>query len=82
MIISDWQEVKRNTLRGFFTVTLPSGLKIRDCSLHEKNGARWIAFPVKKNDDKFAPLIEFTSRGVAENFRRQVIDALKALGHA
>jgi hypothetical protein len=82
--ISNWKAVEKNTLRGLFSVTLPSGMVIHKVSFHEKNGQRWIGLPAEKRGDAcvFTPLIEFTSRSVADNFRRQVIDELKALGHA
>jgi hypothetical protein len=38
----------KNTLQTFFTATTPSGLVIRGCSLHVKNGARWIGMPAQK----------------------------------
>lgn len=70
------------------TVELPSGMAIHHLSLHEKNGARWIAMPVEKHTNRsdgktsFEPLVEFVSRQVAGNFRRQVIQALEAKGLA
>lgn len=82
LTISNWKPVQINTLVGFFTVTTVSGLVIHQCSLHDKNGQRWIGLPTQKRGDEYLPLVEFTTRKVADNFRRQVIDALKALGHA
>jgi hypothetical protein len=41
----------KNTLRGFFTVAFPSGLIIRDCMLHEKNGKRWVSLPAREYTD-------------------------------
>jgi DNA-binding cell septation regulator SpoVG len=83
LTISNWKRFEKNTLRGLFTVTLPSGMIIHKVSLHEKNGQRWIGLPYEKRegDTAFKPLVEFTSRSVADSFRRQVVDALKALGH-
>jgi DNA-binding cell septation regulator SpoVG len=83
--ISNWKAFSQNTLRGFFSVTLPSGLIIHNCSLHEKNDSRWIGLPAqsyRKKDGSvgYVRLIEFTSSELADNFRRQVLDALTAAG--
>ena len=42
---SDWRGLERNTLRGFFRLTLPSGIQINDCTFHEKGESRWIGLP-------------------------------------
>lgn len=85
--ISDWKAIQKNTLRGFYTVELPSGMVIHKCSLHEKNGQRWIGLPTEKYSKRdgttaYSILIEFTSRQVEGNFRRQVLLALEAEGLA
>jgi DNA-binding cell septation regulator SpoVG len=78
----------RPSLRAFFTIELPSGMAIHSCSLHEKNGSRWVAMPAEKRTNRedgktsYKPLVEFISRQVADNFRRQVIQALEAEGLA
>jgi hypothetical protein len=40
---SEWRPLERNTLKGF--LTLPSGLTLRECSLHEKDRRRWVGLP-------------------------------------
>jgi hypothetical protein len=87
MQISEWKQVEKNTLRGFFTVTLPSGMVIHKLSLHEKNGQRWIGLPAEKyvkqgGATAYTTLIEFSSRQIADNFRKQVLLALEAQGLA
>lgn len=43
---SDWHPMARATLRGFVTLKLePSGIVIRECTLHERDGKRWVALP-------------------------------------
>jgi hypothetical protein len=79
--IADWKPHPKNTLRGFFTAALPSGLVIHDCMLHERNGARWIAFPGREWKDaqgnrQFSRFVEFSSRRAAGRFRDAVLDAL------
>jgi hypothetical protein len=49
---SDWREVMRNSLKGFCHLTLsPSGLILRDCALHERDGRRWIGLPSRPQID-------------------------------
>ena len=43
----DFREVRKNTLRGFFTLQYGK-LEINDCALHQKNGRSWFAFPGRK----------------------------------
>jgi hypothetical protein len=87
MTILGWKKVDKNTLRGFFSVALPSGMIIHKCSLHEKKGQRWIGLPAEKYTKQggttaYATLVEFTSRQIADNFRKQVLLALEAEGLA
>jgi DNA-binding cell septation regulator SpoVG len=43
-----WRRVEStSSLRGFFTLRLPSGLVIHDLSLHEREGSRWVQLPGK-----------------------------------
>jgi DNA-binding cell septation regulator SpoVG len=81
IIIADWKPHTKNTLRGFFSATLPSGMVIHNVTVHEKGEARWISLPSREwtNDQgirQFAKLIEFTDRATANKFRDQVLDAL------
>lgn len=87
MHISDWKPFQKNTLRGFFTLTLDSGLVIHKCSAHVKNGSRWIGLPAQRYTKKdgstaYVNILEFTDRKIADNFSAQVlrlIDAAKLL---
>jgi len=45
--IVEFRAYVKNTLQGFLTVRVPSGWEIRDITLHEKNGKRWISMPAK-----------------------------------
>ena len=40
ILVWDWKAYQKNTLRGFLSLTLPSGLVIHNCTLHQKDGAR------------------------------------------
>jgi len=47
MRASGWRPHLSGSLRGFFTLELPSGLIINDLTLHEKDGKRWVGLPGK-----------------------------------
>jgi hypothetical protein len=81
IVIADWRPRQKNTLQGFFTATLPSGLVFHDLMLHERNGTRWIGFPAREWKDaegrrNFARFIDFRDRTTADRFRGAVLLAL------
>jgi DNA-binding cell septation regulator SpoVG len=56
---------------------------IHKVGLHQRGTARWISAPgEKQTDGNYKGLVEFTSREVANNFRRQVLLALQEQGLA
>jgi hypothetical protein len=83
--ISNWKTLEKNTLRGFFTVTMPSGLILHNCSLHIKNASRWIGLPSQKYEKNgvanYTPMVEFATREAGDKFRDLVMDALDEAGH-
>ena len=89
MQISNWKSVNgEGALRGFFSVTLTSGMIIHKCSLCEKNGQRWVRLPVEKYTKPggvattYVVIIEFTSEEMSKLFRGEVMRALEAEGLA
>ena len=79
--IVDFKPFVKNTLRGFCTIVLPSGMAIHSCTLHEKDGKRWISFPAEKFTNKdgevsYKRLIEFADRATADKFRDQALEAI------
>jgi hypothetical protein len=81
MIARDFRVPEKNTLKGFFSLELTSGLVIHECSLHEKDGKAWISLPAKPqldfegrhrigNDGKklYSPVIEFRNDKIKRNF--------------
>src|SRR4051794_40002932 len=80
--ISEYREVTSNTLRAFFTVTLPNGLFIRDCSLHERGDDRWIGVPIRKSPAKHSSfrdneLVGFKDGNLGKEFRRRTLEAVE-----
>src|SRR5262245_59263379 len=80
--VSNWKPLKSGSLRGFLTVTVRSGLIIHDCQLLEAGGKRWIRLPAHRfqsadGSRKYQPLVEFTSKHAALNFRESVLRAIE-----
>ena len=89
--ISDWKPLTRGTLRGFATVSMPSGMIVREVAVYVTNGKAWAKPPsrpmvgrdgkVLVGDDgktKYSPLIEFISKSVRDRWSEAVIAALLA----
>jgi len=81
MKVLDFRPVDKNTLKGFFTLELPSGLLIHDMCLHEKNSKRWVSFPArpytaKDGTEKWARIVDIPDRDRWGQFNRQALDAV------
>jgi hypothetical protein len=83
MEIVSWREMKKGeTLQGFFSVALPSGLLLIDLTYHKrKDGARWVGMPAKsfqKTDGaaSWVPMVDFTGKVARERFTKQALQAL------
>ncbi|MGC1485353.1 MAG: hypothetical protein WA789_16290 [Candidatus Acidiferrum sp.] len=79
--VTNWKPFSKKSLRGFFTLTLPSGMVLHQCSYFVKGDSRWIGLPSQKFTKKdgtvtYTPMVEFTSREVADKFRDQAVAAL------
>jgi len=77
--ILSFRKFEKNTLRGFLEVELPSGMCIRDLTLHEKNGSRWIGYPSKpyEKDGKqsWVNQIWFEDKEIHKKFQDQILSA-------
>jgi hypothetical protein len=92
---SDWRAVVKNSLQGFCVLTLsPSGLVLRDCSVHERpDGKRWVGLPAKPQLDSegrhrkdpasgkplWLPLVEIKGKAERERFQRAALAAVDEL---
>lgn len=80
--IKEFRKFEKNTLRGFLTVLLhPSGIEIRDITLHEKNNTRWVNMPSRPYQDedgstKYSYIIYFPNKDRAKQFQNAVLTAL------
>jgi hypothetical protein len=80
-VATNWKPHVKNTLQGFLTLTLPSGLVIHNCTLHRKNGVRWLGLPAQRysKDDgstSYATLIEFTTEEARQRFQEAALEAV------
>jgi hypothetical protein len=68
--LREWRPVLRNTLRGFCSVELPSGLQIDDIAVHVRGGKAWVSFPAR-------PMLDADGRQVMRDGRLQYISMLR-----
>lgn len=87
--LTDWREMKRNSLRGFASVRI-GGLLVKDIAVHNSYGKRWAQLPAKpiidrdghakKNDQgktQYVPVLEWTRRELADDFSNSVVEAIE-----
>jgi hypothetical protein len=88
--ISDWKPLERNTVRGFCTIHLPSGLTLHEVSLHSRDGHWWVMTAAKPmlskdgaalRDDagkiRYSPIVSFESKAARDRFNAGVLAALR-----
>jgi hypothetical protein len=91
IVVSDWKPLRRGTLRGFVTATLPSGLIMHEISVFVSNGRAWAMPPSKPMIDRngcvmlddagkkrYSPLFEFASPEIRHRWSEAVVAALLA----
>jgi hypothetical protein len=91
---SDLREHVSGTLRAFVKLTLsPSGLKLSDCTYHEREDRRWIGLPGKPQLDSdgrvckdpatgktlHTPLVEIVGKAERERFQQAALAAVDRL---
>jgi hypothetical protein len=73
----------KNTMKGWLDLALPAvGLKLLGCTLHEKNGSRWIGLPAREYQDngvrRWAPIVDTLSKEAREALQKAALAALDA----
>lgn len=89
--ITEWRPLIKNTLRGFCIIELPSGLIVREVSVHTKNGKAWASLPSRPQLDgdgrqvvnhagkkQYTALLGWRDRDLSDRFSIAVIDAVLA----
>ncbi|HEY1430413.1 MAG TPA: hypothetical protein VGF39_02105 [Stellaceae bacterium] len=90
MVLRECRPVPRNTLRGFCCVELPSGLVVRDISIHQKAGRWWASLPARPVLDaegrqvrnhaahaQYAALLGWRDRDLADRFSGAVVELVR-----
>src|SRR5690348_3221833 len=89
VIIEDFSSIRKNTLRGFCKVIMPSGMVLHDVSVHVDSGRAW-ASPASKamiskegavmrdaeGRVRYVPVGSFTSKSVRDRFSNSISDAV------
>jgi len=81
--VCNWKPLDHGSLRGFLTLTLPSGVVIHDCQLLEAGGRRWVGLPSRRflmadGRAHYEPIIEFATRKAHRNFARTALEVVEA----
>jgi hypothetical protein len=95
IMATDWRPRVQNTLQGFLTLKLsPSGIVLRECSLHEaKDDRRWIGLPSKPQIGEdgrhrtdpttskklYTPIVEVAGKNERERFQAAALAAVDRL---
>lgn len=79
--ITNFRRHDRNTLRGFFDVTLDNGLTIKGCTYHEKGERQWIGLPSKQyttpeGGTAWQPIVGFEEKRDAWAFSDAAVKAI------
>jgi hypothetical protein len=80
--VADAKRFTKNTLRGFFSLEfISTGMVIKDCMLHEKNGKQWIAFPgkpyIKDGAQSWVNIIDFADSRRKYLFQDEVLPLVR-----
>ena len=80
--VRSFRKFEKNSLRGFLVIYMTNiGLEIRDATVHEKDGKRWIGLPAKPYQDesgntKYSHIIKFTDKAKWSLFQDLALKAL------
>ncbi|SIQ46336.1 MULTISPECIES: hypothetical protein [Acidiphilium] len=91
LTITEWKPLRRNSLRGFATVTLPSGMILHEILIHNTPDGPWAAPPSKPmigrdgvamkdaaGKARYSPIISFADKATRERWSSAIIAALLA----
>jgi hypothetical protein len=80
-VIEDFRALRKNSLRGFVRVRLPSGMVLSDVALHAgSDNKAWAAPPAKPMIDReghVLPVIAFATKEHRDRFSAVVVDAVR-----
>jgi hypothetical protein len=80
--IVKFRKFEKNTLKGFLTILMTNiGLEIRDCTVHQKDGKRWVGLPAKPYEKEdgttaYSYVIKFVDKNKYFQFQEAFIKEL------
>lgn len=81
--VVEWRPCQKgDSLQGFLTLQLPSGLTLHDCTYHQRpDGARWLGLPARqytKQDGTTAwvRLVDFADKAAHARFQDLALSAV------
>ena len=80
--VSKFRKMGKGTLLGFCNILMTGiGLEIRDCTLHESQGKRWVNLPSKPyqaedGTTKYSYIVSFPDKEIYWAFQEQALKAL------
>ena len=90
-VATNWKPLRKGSLIGFVSITMPSGITIHEVSILETNGRFWASPPSKPMIDRngvvmiddagkrrYSALIEFADRDTRSRWSDSVVEALRA----
>jgi hypothetical protein len=89
-VVESFTPMAKNTLLGFATVRVPSGLLFHDVAIHRQNGSAWASPASKPMTDRnggvmrdgegrvrYTPVVSFSDKTVRTRWSNAVVAALK-----
>ncbi len=89
--VDEWKPLHRNSMRGFMTATLPSGMILHDIVVHVSDAGPWAAPPSKPmigrdgvamkdaaGKARYSPIVSFADKQTRERWSSAMIAALAA----
>ena len=89
-VAMNWKPLRKGSLVGFVSVSMPSGITVHEVSILETNGRFWASPPSKPMIDRngvvmiddagkrrYSALIEFVDRDTRSRWSNAVIEALR-----
>ena len=89
-VATNWRPLRKGSLIGFVSVSMPSGITIHEVSILETNGRFWASPPSKPMIDRdgrvmigddgkrrYAPFLEFSDRDTRSRWSDAVVTALR-----
>jgi hypothetical protein len=94
--IESFKSLRKGSLLGFVDLVIPQiRLRIKEASVHQSHGRRWIGLPAKPQIDRegrvrhdrgktaYVNILQFTDKTTSDAFSARVVEALlEAFPHA